>query len=87
MSTLLSMVFASFLVFFATLVATEDPCPILSEAAAPVSSSPIQAQALDKTAAQGAGIRTAGGGSVSAIPIQPYHFQRQHRIGFRSGSG
>jgi len=85
MSTLLSMVFAGFLAFFATLMATEDPGPILSEAAAPVSSSPTQAQALDKTAAQARA--TAGGGSVSAIPRQPYHFQRQHRIGFRSGSG
>ena len=52
MSTLLSMVFAGFLAFSATLVATEEPCPILSEAAAPVSSPPTQAQAFDKTAAQ-----------------------------------
>ena len=52
MSTLLSMVFAGFLAFSATLVATEEPGPILSEAAVQVSSPPTQAQILDKTAAQ-----------------------------------
>ena len=52
MSTLLSMVFAGFLAYSATLVGTEEPFPILFEAAAPVSSPATQAQALDKTAAQ-----------------------------------
>lgn len=51
-SRLPSTLFAGFLACSATLVGTEEPFPILAEAAATVSSPATQAQAPDKTAAQ-----------------------------------